>query len=63
MMQMLKTRVMSQKMIELIKGPLKYSNTPISVCVCVCLSVRPLGTDNHLSPHGLPLVGSMFAGV
>lgn len=56
-MQMLKTRVMSQKMIELVKGPLKYSSTPISVCV------RPLGTDNHLSPHGLPLVGSIFAGV
>lgn len=49
---MVKVRVMSQKMNEVIKGPLKYSNTHIYMCVCV----RPLGTDNHLSPHGLPLV-------
>lgn len=58
-MQMVRVRAMSQKMTEVTKGPMKYSNTCTSLYgVCACVCVHPLGTDNHLSPHGLPLVSA-----
>lgn len=47
----LRFRVMSQRMNEVIKGPLKYSNTHISMCVCWCVSGPALWEQTIIYHH------------